>query len=251
MHFQVVGPEHVKREYPLKLRQGQRRRRLRIRIALLANVRERRPWQLVDAPHERPHQPLDMPAIPRRTHRTVIKLNTMLTTATLQGPRMKLLAVVDVHAARQARNRPRQADFSFRQPRCLGQHCMRQSKRNRRCARRVERYPEPGDHAGIDIQRQREPWPTDRLARDLVHHHHVHRRVIHLQHVQRPAGLQAAGDRSKALRRGAAAPSRARTTSGNRLRRHAPAHRIRLGGLRAALRQSCSTASNSAAPDSF
>ena len=74
MHLQVVGPEHVKRERPLKLRQGQRRRRLRIRIALLANVRKRRARQLVDAPHERSHQPLDVPAIPRRAHRTVIEI---------------------------------------------------------------------------------------------------------------------------------------------------------------------------------
>ena len=171
-----------------------------------------------------------MPAVARCLHGPIFDLDAVLLAAALEGLRMELEAIVHVHAARQACNGPGQRDGPRGEPLLFAEHGVRKSKRRARRRRRVERNQKAGHGACVHIERERQPGTADRPARDIVHDDQVHRRVVDLQHVQRPGSHQAPRHGTKPpFGRVAALPSGDDLGGGPRL--HAPAHGPEAGRL--------------------
>jgi len=65
----------------------------------------------------------------------------------------------------------------------------------------------PATQREWDVDRERQPWPLDRLARDAVDHDHIDQRMVDLDQRQRPGCIKRAGCRAEPVAgRLAAAP---------------------------------------------
>ena len=105
--------------------------------------------------------------------------------AALQCLGPELLGVVEVQPLRHAIDRPFALDAARHQPTFLRQRGMGDAQGHRGRRWRLERQMEARHASRVAIDRERQPRPLDRLARDAVHHDHIHQRVVDLDQRQR------------------------------------------------------------------
>jgi hypothetical protein len=86
---------------------------------------------------------------------------------------------------RQAGYRPVKVDAPPRQIPILGQDRLAQHKSNGNRGRPVQTEVEANYHAGCDIDRKRQPGPTERASIDLRDNHDVGQRMIDLNKPER------------------------------------------------------------------
>ena len=95
MHLVVVGPKNFEHEDALEFSERQDRLPLRLVIASCDHIGRCRPWQRVNACHQRAHEALDVPAEARRGRWPVIDAHPMLLAAPLEGPRMEFGSIIE------------------------------------------------------------------------------------------------------------------------------------------------------------
>ena len=174
------------------------------RSPLLAHVREGRAGQQMDLAHHRADQPLDMPAIVRRAHRPIVDAIPYCSQPRFSASEWNSLALS--RCSRSGRPWTGQSPSTPRaisQP-AFGRAAWAMHSATRRRGRRIERQMEARHASRVDIDRERQPRPLDRLPRHAVDHDHIDQRVVDLDQRQRPRRLSepvAGAKRSRAALR--------------------------------------------------
>ncbi len=207
MQIAVINTDDRVADPAFDLLERQCRRVFGLPIPLDTNIRESGARQEMDLAHHCPDQPLDMAAIVRRPHRTIIHRDPILLAAALQRFGMELLGVVEVQPLDQSLDWPITGDPARHQPAGLRQNGMGDTQRDRRSGRRFERQMKARDTARVDIDCNGQPRPLDRLSCHTVDRDHIHQRVVDLNECERPRRRQRTRRRSKAITRSLAAGS--------------------------------------------
>ncbi len=129
-------------------------------------------------------EPFNVAAEMRPADWTVFDLHSIFLSAAAQKLGIELWGIVKVQQIRNTFHRPRYFKPAIREPVCLGQDRMSQDHGDGDQRRSVEGHIESQHGATGNIQRQSQPWATNRLAIVLIDQDDIRRRVVDFDNIQ-------------------------------------------------------------------
>jgi hypothetical protein len=128
----VVASDDIQGDVALQLTQRQRGMALRVILAAVFRIAERRAGQEVQLAHLRADQPLDMATIAGSTRRAPINADTGILASTLEGAAAEVSAIVHMQHVGQARHGPGLGNLALAQPGRLVEDGMQKAQARRK-----------------------------------------------------------------------------------------------------------------------